>query len=292
MPDKASKPSKPSKTQHRLIWMRPENPGRGPKPAYSRAEIADAAIAIADADGLDALTMRRVAGEIGAGTMSLYRYVRGKDELIELMIDRAVTDAGLTDVPVGEWRAHIRTYAATQRAMAHRHPWLIRAASGHPKLGPGTMRAFERMLSSLDGLGLDIDQMTGVLGAVDSFTTGFVQQELAESEERRRTGMTEQDWRNLVGPYVKQMFDTGKFPMMKRVVIEAEDYPDPDAVFAWQLDRVLDGVAAAIDAQRSAGTAPDSAPLGPPSPPSDYTRKLRSDPTWPDRTRRAWDQHR
>src|SRR5699024_7395793 len=112
----------------------------------------------------------------------------------------------------------------------------------------------------------DVDQIMGVFGAVNSFTNGFVQQELAESEELRRTGMTEQDWRELTGPYVKQMLDTGRFPMLKRVVIEAEDFPDPDAAFEWQLDRVLDGIAVAIEVTRATGNTPDGAPLGPPTP--------------------------
>src|SRR5262249_43559728 len=107
-----------------ILWARTERSSRGPQPTLSHAQIAAAAIRIADREGLDAVSMRRVAAELGAGTMSLYRYVRTKDELHDLMRD---TVAGEDDVPAkpsGHWRADLSVLAHQMRASALRHPWL------------------------------------------------------------------------------------------------------------------------------------------------------------------------
>src|SRR5437016_6689746 len=115
--------------------MRPERPARGPQPSHSRDEIAAAAVAIADAEGIEAVSMRRVAAEIGAGTMSLYRYVPRKEDLVDLMIDQ-VSAEQLAPDPTGDVRADLVEAARRQRALIHRHPWLVQALRTTPSPGP------------------------------------------------------------------------------------------------------------------------------------------------------------
>jgi len=228
------------------IWMRPERPARGPRPSYDRDEIVRKAIAIADREGIDALSMRRLASEVGAGTMSLYRYVPKKDDLYELMVDAVAGEDPPPDEPSGDWRADLRLLAHRQLAIARRHPWLATLAA-RPVFGPNTLRAAEFGFAALDGLGLSVDGVMEITSAVNGFVHGFAQNELGERELRRRTGTGEDEWRRAQVPYLRQIMESGKFPHVNRIIIEAEmPHADPDTVFARVLDRLLDGLAAGM----------------------------------------------
>src|SRR5689334_18132683 len=115
--------------------MRPERNSRGPDPAYSREQITAAAVKIADAEGLEAVSMRRIAREVNAGAMSLYRYIGSKDDLIELMIDTVQGEEPLPERS-GDWRADITAVADLMRAHLRRHPWLAAVSVGRPTFGP------------------------------------------------------------------------------------------------------------------------------------------------------------
>ena len=110
--------------EHVSIWSIPERQGRGPRPAYSRVQITEAAIRIADADGLEAASMRRIAAELGTAAMSLYRYVPSRGDLIELMADHVLAEMDIPGRPSGDWRADLTLIADGPRAMWLRHPWL------------------------------------------------------------------------------------------------------------------------------------------------------------------------
>jgi AcrR family transcriptional regulator len=131
-PDSPEQPEQPGKPvppeAPELIWLRPERTGRGPRPAHSRDSIAAAAIVIADAEGLDAVSMRRVAAALGAGTMSLYNYVPKKEHLLDLMLDAASGEYRLPPEPSGDVRADLARLAHEQLAIFRRHPW-----SGRPR---------------------------------------------------------------------------------------------------------------------------------------------------------------
>src|SRR5882672_3010346 len=161
------------------LWMRPERHSRGPDPAYSREQITAAAVKVADAEGIEAISIRRIAREIGAGTMSLYRYIGSKDDLNELMAD-AVQSEDALEVPTGHWRADLERIAERQRAVPLRHPWLTTLSPGRPTFGPNTVRAFEDELRCVDGIGLNIDEMLTIVLSVTSFVRGFVQSVLSE----------------------------------------------------------------------------------------------------------------
>ena len=105
-------------------------------------------------------------------------------------------------------------------------------------------------MATLDGLGLDIDGMLDMVATVDAFVVGFVQAELAEAEARRRTGLTEEQWRARMAPYIRQLIATGRYPYLERIVMEAKDFPDIDATFERRLALVLDGLAAGVERGR------------------------------------------
>jgi AcrR family transcriptional regulator len=234
-----------------VIWMLPDRPARGPRPAHSRGEIAAVAIKIADTGGIDAVTMRRVAAEIGCGTMSLYRYVPTKDHLFDLMIDAAAGEVEPPARPSGDWRADLRMVAQVHRAMLLRHPWLTALQAGRPSFGPNSLRALEFALSVLDLLGLTIDQMLIMVDTLIAFVRGAAVSELAEQEAQRRTGLNERQWQASLAPYVRTLMESGKYPMFNRVIADAGQ-PHSDAGsdyhFGVRLERVLDGLAAGLPA--------------------------------------------
>jgi AcrR family transcriptional regulator len=236
-----------------VIWMRPEQPGRGPKPAYSRAEITAAAIRIADAEGLDAVSMRRIAQQIGAGAMSLYRYVPHKSDLLELMIDAVAGEYPASGMPSGDWRADLTALARGQRAAVLRHPWLIELAP-HSGMGPNTLRMIEATFSAVSVLGLGIDTMMEIVGQVTAYVTGYVHEELTDDKARRRSGLDREQWFRRQQPYVQKLIDSGDYPMLTRIVMDAKlPHMDPDARFDRGLSRLLDGIAANLPAHAAGG---------------------------------------
>ncbi|RZS44434.1 TetR family transcriptional regulator [Herbihabitans rhizosphaerae] len=228
-----------------IIWARPERPARGKAPAYSRDQIAAAAVRIADADGLEAVTMRRVAAEIGAGAMSLYRYVRNKDELHMLMADVVLPDT--LGEPPADWREALREYARGVRRIVHAHPWFPVVSAEVQVPGPNMMRGLEWLMSTVDGLGLDIDGMMEVAFTVQILAIGFAQNEIAEARALARSGLTREQWQAQQGPYVEAVINSGEFPYFTRIVHDARIPHEVEGeVFDRALDRVLNGIAATL----------------------------------------------
>jgi AcrR family transcriptional regulator len=230
-----------------LVWARPERPPRGRARGLSRQQVVRAAIAIADHQGLDALTMRRVADKLGAGTMSLYWYVRSKDELIELMRDQVAGEHTLE--PSGDWRSDLARFARDTRGIFLRHPWLASVAFGTPPLGPNALRQDELTAAAMSSLGVDL-QTQGAIGAVVYFfVVGFVLRELAQQQVQQRTGVTREEWLASVAPYIQQQLATGRYPNLQQAISSGGDL-DNDAAFEFILNFLLDAVAAQLPKQR------------------------------------------
>lgn len=228
-----------------VIWARLSGQGRGPVRTLDYRAITTAAIALADEDGVDAISMRRVAGRMDHSPMSLYRHVGSKDDLTELMYDAVLGELDLTGMPSGDWRADLAQLARQTRRLHHAHPWIARF--GHrPTLGPNALRFTETGLACLDGLGLSMDRMLDLLSTTLQFTRGFVAQELGEVEAQRRTGLDFAGYQRHTGPYLTQVLHEGGLPYLRRLIVEAEDVPDPDVVFERRLAMVLDGLAAGL----------------------------------------------
>ena len=231
------------------IWLRPERGARGPSPARSRAEVAAAAIRVADAEGIEAVSLRRVAAELGSGTTSLYRYIAGKDELFELMVD-AVLGEREPPGPTGDWLADLRAIAHAQRDLALRHPWLSALPTGRPALGPSSLAWLEATYATMDGLGLSPDEVLARAGTVLTFVRGHVMDELAEREAVRRSGLDMTGWLAARARYGEVIFNSGRYPSLSRIMLEAETPHADDRferAFRLGLDHILAGLSVRLD---------------------------------------------
>lgn len=232
-----------------LLWGLGSRPTRGPKPAFTVDQIVSAAIALADVDGLDAVSMRRIADCLGAGTMSLYRYVPGKPELLDLMVDRV---CGETEAPVGsDWRERLEHVARSNRALYERHPWLLRVFLGRPPLGPGVIGKYDRELSAIEGIGLTDVEMDAVLTIVLGHVAGAVRSALETA--RVRAEQSDDAWWESVSPTLARVLDADQYPLAVRVGTAASDaYQgafDPEHAFEFGLARLLDGIEAFVTAR-------------------------------------------
>jgi AcrR family transcriptional regulator len=228
-----------------VIWDRPERATRGPVPSLTRDDIATAAVTLADARGVEAVSMRALAQELGVGATSLYRYVARKEEVIELMVD-AVMGTDLLFEVEGRWRQDLRSFAHGLRAMILRHPWMAVPSAGLRSFGPKTAELYERVLGTIDGLGLEIDDMLVMVETLDAFVRGRALEELSEQEAVRRSGLDQEQWMEAQTPYIRSLVESGSYPLLTRVVLDASGPHDPDRLehgFDLGLERVLDGLA-------------------------------------------------
>ncbi|HEY1834246.1 MAG TPA: TetR/AcrR family transcriptional regulator [Solirubrobacteraceae bacterium] len=201
-----------------LIWLR-EEPGAR-RAAHSRAEIASVAVAIADEEGFDAVSMRRVAQALGAGTMTLYHYVRNKDELLTLMHDAVM---GEVLVPEGElpegWRAAMTSIALRSRASFQRHPWTLDRVSD-TAAGPNGVRHFEQSLEAMESAGLPVEERLHVLSLVDEYVFGFTLRETIDF-------VPEEDGADFLWPaetleFFQRELDTGAYPHINALFEDEE----------------------------------------------------------------------
>ena len=145
----------------KLSWRAAEPPRRGPRPRLTVDQIVDAGIVLADQNGLDGLSMRRVAERLNVGAMSLYRYVPGKAELLDLMVDRVLGQVR-TATRARHWRTGLARVARTNRVLYERHPWLLQVFTGRPPLGPGVIASPGYPAASPRGGGRAVDAGVGV----------------------------------------------------------------------------------------------------------------------------------
>jgi AcrR family transcriptional regulator len=227
--------------------MRPERAARGPRPTNSRADIAAAAIQVADADGLDAVSLRRVAAELGTGATSLYRYIATKDELFDLMID-SVFGERPPPAPTGRWRPDLQAVAHANRQVFLRHPWLAALPAARPALGPNSLAWLEAAYAAADRPGLDADEVLAQVGTVLTFVRGHVSDELAEQDAVRRSGLDLAAWMTAQAQYGDMIIGSGRYPHVSRMMLEAESPHATDRferLFERGLSHILDGLALA-----------------------------------------------
>ncbi|MFM9447749.1 TetR/AcrR family transcriptional regulator C-terminal domain-containing protein [Streptomyces acidiscabies] len=232
----AGRPSVPE-----VIWTRPERTGRGPRPAFTRADIAAAAVRIADARGLDEVSMRHVAAELGCGTMSLYNYVPRKEDLYELMMDAVSGEHELWE-PSGDWRADMLRVGHQTRALMLRHPWLPRLMSASYGFSPNALRYLEHCLTCLDPLtGMAYGMKMQLVAMINGVVTVYVSGELATAERTRSLPWSEEEENAVRIAYLGAQVMSGKYPRMAAAFTEDPGPIDLEAVFEEALRRVLDG---------------------------------------------------
>jgi len=225
-----------------VIWARPERTGRGPRPAYSRADIAAAAVRIADERGLDAVSMRHIAAELGCGTMSLYNYVPRKEDLYELMVDAVAAEQELWE-PSGDWRADMLRVARQARALMLRHTWLPALMSPVYGFSPNALRYLEHCLACLDTFEGTYGTKFELIAMLNGVVTTYVANELATAERTRSLPWSEDQENAVRGRYLGGQVATGAYPRLAAAFAEDAGPIDLEGVFERALGRVLDGFA-------------------------------------------------
>ena len=227
-----------------VIWMRPARGARGPEPSRDRDAIARIAIAIADREGLAAVSMRRVATQLGTSASGLYRYFARKDDLLNLMVDGVLDGAQPSS---GDWRDDLRASAHGMRALFKRHGWLTSALAGQPTLGPNRLRALEAALGMLAPTRLSLPERLVLIDTLTSYVRGFVASEIASSETIRESSLTEARWKAEQAAYIDSIRRSGTYPLVGALFEALRDHASDgakaqDAGFAAGLDMVLAGI--------------------------------------------------
>ncbi|MGW0252196.1 TetR/AcrR family transcriptional regulator [Nocardia goodfellowii] len=221
-----------------LLWDNGPRPSRGPKPGLTLDQIVEAAVRVADTEGLEAVTMRRVATELGIGTMTLYRYLPGKGELLDLMLDRVQQPAPLDDGEPG-WRAALERMAYDTLALYRRHPWLVQVNQTRPVMGPAAMQGMELVLAQIKPMGLTDQELISVVITIDGYVTGAARTQLYHEEAERKTGLTDAEFWTAQLPALERALASGDYPLMASL---SEDAFDPSFDhFGFGLQRILDG---------------------------------------------------
>lgn len=193
------------------IWLRPEPTGR--RPGFSRRQIAEAGLAIADTEGFAQVSMRRVAARLRAGTMTLYYYVRTKDDLVALMDDLLMEQVLVPSTELSKgWRESISAIARRTRAVFMRHPWALVSLRAAPP-GPHAMEHFEQCLSALADVPLAPADKLVLLGCVDDLVFGSA----LRSETAERREHINRTTERAIRRFGEQMLATGRFPQTAAV---------------------------------------------------------------------------
>jgi AcrR family transcriptional regulator len=228
------------------VWTRPGPRTRQPR--HSREEIAAVAIEIADAEGFAAVSMRRLASELGAGTMTLYHYVRTKDELLTLLTDAVMGEVVVPDDSPfpANWRDALKLIAHRTRKALARHPWIF-DITDDPPIGPNSVRHFDQTLAAVASLDLPLVEKFDIVAAVDEYVFGYSMQERTHLQPEAGPHDAE------MIRYVKSLLTTGEYPQLEAIAQEhgletawakiAENLRDPKR-FERNLDRLLDGIEA------------------------------------------------
>lgn len=232
-----------------LLWDPPPPPGRGPKQRLTLDQVVAAGITVAARDGFDKLSMRNVAAELGVGAMSLYTYVPGREELFELMIDRAWADRTLAD-PALPWRAQVEHHAREAWATYQTHPWLIRSNLWRMPLGPHVLDAQEDLYRAVSLTGLSDYEVVRVTGLVESHVFGVARSSITDTSVSANTGVTADEYWESRSNFWSTFYSPERFPTMTRIWYSgAFDRSYNDEV-EFGLARLLDGVELLIERSR------------------------------------------
>lgn len=229
------------------IWERMASSPPVHRPVLTHALIAEAALRIADAEGIAAVSMRRLATELGVSSMTCYRYVSGKDDVIELMLD-TVRRGMLLDDTSGDWRTVLRASALRFRAVILKHPW-VPDLPGRILFAPtpAFLAVTEQNLAALNGLGLEVGQRADIVGAVTAYTRASTHDEITRARLRAPEGWTSQrDAKDANTAKLDWLLKAGAYPLYQRSIHKGAPRQDDQARFEFGLDCLLDGIAARL----------------------------------------------
>ncbi len=234
-----------------LLWGRRSRSQRGPKPGLSVDAIVAAAIAIADAEGLEAVSMAHVAERLGFTTMSLYRHVASKEELLQLMWNASAQGAERLVITGEDWRARLRRWAMVQREMMDRHPWITQMPMAAPPMAPNSLTFVERGLEAMDGSGLPDADKLRVIGLISSYALSEARMAYDAARAARQAqaaaaaGAPQPAW--TWEGLVREVADEQTYPRLHRLAWSGGVGEDPSGwdeqeEFRFGLERILDGV--------------------------------------------------
>jgi AcrR family transcriptional regulator len=232
-----------------LPSRRTSRPRRGGHTPLSRDEIVRAAMRLADAEGLEATSMRRIATELGAGTMTLYGYVADREALHAAMLDEALAEIELPDRRSGSWRDDLEVAARQLRGVCRRHPWVAQLLGNTPVFyAPRWLRTLEFSLAALEPFGLDVSHAAAIGRLVNNYVVGATLRETSEIRAARPDD--EVAYQAAVTAYLRQVVSSGRYPSFSRlaqVMLDGRDLT-PEENFDLGLRCLLDGVQAQLGA--------------------------------------------
>ena len=237
-----------------LLWGRRGRGKRGPRAGLSADAIVEAAVRLADAEGLEAVSMARVAHELGFTTMSLYRHVANKEELLQLMWNASALGAEKLVLEGDGWRARLRMWATIQREMMDRHPWVAQMPMAAPPVAPNSLTFVERGLETLDGTGLEDPDKLRVLGLISSYTLSEARMAYDAARAARAAASDGSEGAAPLWTFdalLRELVDEKTYPRLHRIAWASASGGEPSEreEFLFGLDRILDGVQALIDSR-------------------------------------------
>ena len=237
------------------IWARPEPGAR--RARLTREQIAETALAIADSEGIDAVSMRRVATELGAGTMTLYHYVSTKDELLALMDNAIMGELIVPDeVLSSTWREALSEIANHSRAAFERHPWLIEGGLGDAQIGPNGIRHIEQSIAAVAGIETDFATRMEIIHLIDEYVFGYAMHRRAPGP---KDPAAQEDWRKRAFAFIDEEVARGDFPHLSELLADGgmaelwaqfEASASDEQRFERGLRRLLDGIQLELEGPR------------------------------------------
>jgi len=231
------------------VWGLRERPGKGPKPGLSLEKIVAAAVHVGATDGLAAVSMGRVAAELGAGTMALYRYVGSKSELLNLVVDAAFGPPPPLPESATDWRAALSHWAWAQLAAMRASIWAVPMPISGPPITPNQVAWMEQGVRCMRGTGLTEGQKMSVILLVSGYARNEAMLEAQLAEAIRTAGITDQQMMLDYSRILAAVIDPHRFPELTAVVesgvMSKADHPDEE--FTFGLERILDGIGALVD---------------------------------------------
>jgi AcrR family transcriptional regulator len=224
----------------RLMWEKTTESTRGRKPRIALADVVAAATQLADASGIEALSMRRVAAQLKVGTMSLYTYIDSKAELIELMVDWVFGECQQADAQA-HWRVRITFLAQEAWDLYHRHPWILRTNLWRLPYGPHVMDRSEALYAALDSAGLEPAQVVHTAELLESFVQGVARNAITERETEQATGESFGDYHSARMAFWRDYFEAARYPVHQKLYF-AGGFDSQQDHFEFGLARLLDSI--------------------------------------------------
>lgn len=238
----------------KLLWGVQGPAKRGPKPRISQDDVVQAAIDIADREGLSAISMRTLAQAVGVSPMAIYTYVQSKSELLALMFDKVIGESDPLPPGLG-WRESLAFVARARWEVSQRRPWLLGLTLHRPPLGPNIVAKMETVMAALDGTGLTALDREIIMSVLHNYIEGALNEARESREAEQRSGLTDAEWAGLVQPALQEQLDPRRFPHLTRLTVAWREHggrlTDPRQRFEAGLQVMLDGIAAFIARRQS-----------------------------------------